>query len=454
MTDRNRPAATGQRPFRTRGHRPFRPRRPYAARPAALCAVPVVLLLLAALAAGPAGAAYVLQPGDKVRLSIAELPQSESITTIDIDGRAHFPRLGTFEAAGLTLGEFNDRVGLSAAGKMVTIFSQNGERFQVPLDGTELFAEIVEYRPVYVSGDVREPGRIAFEPGLTVRAAIAAAGGASLLAGLDAGTLAQLPRIQAEGETLALEEAAAVVRLWGIDAALARDADKPLPDRQGLAVEAAVFDGLVRDEQQRIDRLLAGHRQARERLEASLATLDDRIEFLSQNVANQEEAIAIEDADLERARRLHERGLTTTSALSEARRSLLIVSSQLLTVQDSLARFRLERQQLRRELSALETDFERALLRERSRLVVDLLSFGARLEGVDRSLGIRGLTLSSLPSEEDRTVTTTVIRAGADAGGARPVGLEDLLRPGDVLEVDVEEAVETPAGLRAVLGNF
>src|SRR5262249_38734677 len=55
--------------------------------------------------------------------------------------------------------------------------SDDGREYPIVLTPDEILVSIAEYRPVYVNGDVAKPGPQPYRPGLTVRQAIASAGG-------------------------------------------------------------------------------------------------------------------------------------------------------------------------------------------------------------------------------------------------------------------------------------
>lgn len=84
---------------------------------------------------------------------------------VGADGMLSVPMAGSVKAQGLTTAE------LAAA-----ILSQLEARLGLPGE-MDAAVEIVEYRPVYVMGEVQTPGAIAFLPGMNVIEAIGLAGG-------------------------------------------------------------------------------------------------------------------------------------------------------------------------------------------------------------------------------------------------------------------------------------
>ena len=129
--------------------------------------VQVVAFLSIVLVAGLVNAqesTYTLNSGDSIRIYVYGEPDLtfESLL-IGQNGRIAYPFLGELKVAGKTAGELQ----------------------QVLTDGLKpdylvdprISVSIVKYRPFFVNGEVRNPGGVDFQPGLTLRKAISLAGG-------------------------------------------------------------------------------------------------------------------------------------------------------------------------------------------------------------------------------------------------------------------------------------
>src|SRR5690606_23115630 len=75
-----------------------------------------------------------------------------------------FPFIGELKSAGMTTGEVENAIRQRLIDE---------EYLLKP----EVTASIIQYRPFYITGEVRSPGSYPFEPGLTLRKAISIAGG-------------------------------------------------------------------------------------------------------------------------------------------------------------------------------------------------------------------------------------------------------------------------------------
>lgn len=108
-------------------------------------------------------AVYKLSSGDVVRVDVLGEADLSLQVLIDPAGFINYPFLGNVRAAGLTVRELQQRVadGLKA-GYLVN---------------PDVRVAVIQYRPVYVSGQVRQTGAYPYSQGLTVAKALTLAGG-------------------------------------------------------------------------------------------------------------------------------------------------------------------------------------------------------------------------------------------------------------------------------------
>ena len=128
----------------------------------------VVLLLSAMLMTGPAWAAgdsqYQLGSGDVISINVfgEEDLSFEQIRMTDA-GTFSYPFLGEVRALGKTVAEI----------ERIIINGLKGDYLIDP----KVSVSITEYRDFFVNGEVKNPGGYPFKPGLTLRKAVALAGG-------------------------------------------------------------------------------------------------------------------------------------------------------------------------------------------------------------------------------------------------------------------------------------
>jgi polysaccharide biosynthesis/export protein len=130
----------------------------------------------------PARAEYRLQGGDVLEISVFGVPELRQRASVQLDGRITFPVIGAFLVEGVELSEVQSKIQSAAASKIFRIRTPDGREFSRMFERDEVAATIVEYRPVFITGDVTRPGEQAFRPHMTVRPALASVGGFSALA--------------------------------------------------------------------------------------------------------------------------------------------------------------------------------------------------------------------------------------------------------------------------------
>lgn len=116
------------------------------------------------IAAGEVEAAYRLMVGDKVRVTQYDVATETGDYTVDTAGSIIVPPLAPLKVAGLTPAE---------AGKLIEQRFIEGGLLRSP----RITVEVATYGPVYVLGEVTRPGEFVYKPGMSLLAAVAAAGG-------------------------------------------------------------------------------------------------------------------------------------------------------------------------------------------------------------------------------------------------------------------------------------
>lgn len=136
-----------------------------------------VVLVLSLAGCSPAGSdlppldqspvndtSYLLGPGDQLRVTVYGSDDLSGEVPVGDTGMAVLPLIGPIKAAGTTPRQLEKAV----RAKLI----RDGY-----LNDPNVTIQIVNFRPIYVLGEVRRPGDHSYVPGMTVRAAIALAGG-------------------------------------------------------------------------------------------------------------------------------------------------------------------------------------------------------------------------------------------------------------------------------------
>jgi polysaccharide export outer membrane protein len=128
-----------------------------------------LLALVTAPLALAQSAGYRIQPGDQLAITVLEDDTLNRTTLVLPDGRISVPLAGSIQAAGRSV----ESVESTIADRLASNFAVRPSVFVSVVAVTEE----VETFPIFVVGQVGEPGQREVEPGTTMLQAIALAGG-------------------------------------------------------------------------------------------------------------------------------------------------------------------------------------------------------------------------------------------------------------------------------------
>lgn len=106
---------------------------------------------------------YRLGAGDLINISVYDEKDLTLEVRIGLSGEISYPLLGDVIVSGLSPKELEQKLTEGLKGPYLV--------------DPSVTVSIVEYRPFYVTGEVKKPGSYAFHPGLTIDRAISIAGG-------------------------------------------------------------------------------------------------------------------------------------------------------------------------------------------------------------------------------------------------------------------------------------
>lgn len=109
------------------------------------------------------GASYKLGIGDKLKVSVFGEDSLSGQVEVNAAGHVTLPLAGEVPAKGRTIAEFRD---------IVTRRLSEGY-----LNNPKVSVEVANYRPIYVHGEVRNGGEFPYRNAITLRDAVALAGG-------------------------------------------------------------------------------------------------------------------------------------------------------------------------------------------------------------------------------------------------------------------------------------
>lgn len=106
---------------------------------------------------------YRLGSGDTIKITVFEEPDLGLEVRLSDAGTVSYPFLGEIVVSGLTVGQLQEKITDGLRGDYLV--------------SPNVTVSVVNYRQFYIHGEVENPGGFPFLPGLTLRKAIALAGG-------------------------------------------------------------------------------------------------------------------------------------------------------------------------------------------------------------------------------------------------------------------------------------
>ena len=373
----------------------------------------------------------VLAPGDTVSYAVIGAPELTTVSTIGVNGRLQLPLAGWVDAAGLTIDGLRRQVAAQISGSPVRTVGPDGHEVWRQISGDLLFLTVAAYRPIYLIGDVRENGEQPYRPGLTLRQAVARAGGLGMPLDLpESGT--QLITLSAERDVLAGEVDFVKATLARLEADLAAiGSEQP----EATAGAAAHGDGAARwgeDAARWLDARNAERQLSRGNSELVVRQMNNRLQVLQELLRTHQANLGIEQEALERAQSLADRGLTPASNVTEARRAVLDVSMQALETSGEIHRLQLDLARTSDEVARLQQS-------QRAELLEQIVTSTASLRTLERRLAALDQRLAALGGQHIVSQIKPVYRIEIHrpGGGIETTQLSDIpLLPGDVLEVE------------------
>jgi polysaccharide export outer membrane protein len=394
------------------------------------------------------GAQYKLAPGDTVEVSIGGLPDQRSRGQIQIDGTIALPGIGTVEVAGLTPSEMQSRIETLLQSRILRHRSADGRDQTFVIKPGDVIASVVEYRPIYVSGDVLTPGQQAYRASMTVRQAVAVAGGFSLLRSRGHPGAIDPADLVRDYESLATEYVKEYFHIVRINAELdGRDTfDKSVP--KDVSLPAVVVDSVVRAEAESLKTSQNDFRTEKRFLQEAVIQTDAQFATLKQQHESEEKGVQADEEELQRVQKLLGTGLLTSPRVTENRRALLLSSTR--SLQTSVEMMRLQRQNhdLRRQIERVASQRTINLLKEQKDSNVRLADLRVKMLALSQKLQPVGGTGALPVGTSNLYPEVTVIRKLGQRWDRIAASVDFDVEPGDVIEVALR-----PSATAAKLSN-
>jgi polysaccharide biosynthesis/export protein len=372
-------------------------------------------------AANETGASYKLAPGDRLAVTVYGQAELSGDFVIDGDGEILLPVVGP-----VVVGE------LSAAQAQQAVFDRLSDGV---LAKPTVSVRVSEYRPIMVVGDVKTPGSYAFRFGLSVKAAMAIAGGEGLPTDQRIGRMSEYLQTDERVRLLDNRRSMLAVRKARLEAQRADAAVFNQPKLVGVSLNDDKVETIYASEGYTFNELTQGHERQIAVLNAQRPRLEEQLKAVTEQLASERQRLKLgreQSADLaEYMKRGNLRRTVFNDQLREEARLEADVSRSVAEI----ARIHREIGEIDIRSLEIENAYKRQVTAELADTVQQLreaeVSFVAArdmldLRVADRTDGYQG---------KSRQYKVTIIRTDGRETRTFRASDDTLLSPGDVLEV-------------------
>lgn len=385
----------------------------------------------------PAFGAYMVQQGDTIEVAVVGLPELRQRLTVQADGAIDLPLAGAVAVEGLTPSQLRLKIQNQLARKIYRLRTSDGREVLVVIQPDEVSAAILEYRPIYVTGDVARPGELMFRPEMTARQALALAGGTTVDLTRLGTPFLEASTLKGEHETLLVDLAKAAAHVARVYAELndqdslgdIENSDLRLPKKSLTEIES-LETGILQAR-------LADYRRQLDFLRSAVSASDERSAVVAKQQQEEEEGTRADTAELQKLVDLLHRGAETSPRVNEARRALLLSSTRTLQVNVELLDLKKQKTDSERALQQFEDSRRIELLKELQDAVAMVTTLRIKRQTIEAQLGRLSNSPSSYGPEDATQLLVTLVRQTPKGSTQSVIDGDFVLAPGDVLEVSL-----------------
>jgi exopolysaccharide production protein ExoF len=375
---------------------------------------------------------YQLGTMDKLRIRVAEWQTAEGAIrdwsvvsgdyTIGPSGSLSLPFVGDLPAAGKTTDAIAQEIG-------VALQKQFGLK-----DRPSASVELAQFRPVFLTGDVENPGEYPFAPNLTVVKAVSIAGG---LRRADAGQRFARDFINAKGDAVVYttERNRLIARKARLQAETSKSDTIEMPKELKDLPEAKA---LLASE-------MALMNTRKKRLTLQLQALDDlksllqaEIESLGKKTETQTRQLELAKEDRDKVENLAEKGLALSARKMAAEQRAADTEATLLDIDTNILKAKQDISQANQDEITLRNDWDAKLSQELQDTESELDTLNLKIATSD-ALMSEALAQSNDAARFDpqnaASISYSIVREVDGQSKEVPVTENSTLQPGDLIRV-------------------
>jgi polysaccharide export outer membrane protein len=403
----------------------------------AALAIGLIAILSFDFVSNAAAADYRLRPGDTIEITVAGIPELKQRLILDIDGQTTLPLVGVIHASGSTVGELKEKLQQLLPARALHMTRADGQEVQRVVEANDIAVNVVEYSPVYVNGDVAKPGEQHFRPELTVRQAVALAGGYEVMRYRIVDPVLQSADLGADYETLWTEQAREQARLARLNAELNNKVEIAASEIGRGPIPHQLASDLVNNETQQLSLWSADTNKEISFLNRAVKNATEQLGELAEQRDKEKEGVEADSAELQRLSTFREKGDVTSNRVVDARRAMLLSSTRLLQTEEQIVQITREKEGYLRAIEKLNDESKMQVLKEIQESQVRLATINARISATADKLVYASTMRSQLPLGKASGPKVMIVRRSNETLKRIGATEDTLLEPGDVVEVSM-----------------
>jgi polysaccharide biosynthesis/export protein len=394
-----------------------------------------------------AKAEYRVNIGDVLEVAVAGVPDLRNRVAVQMDGNISLPLIGAVPVAGLPLQEIRAKIGAALAKKAFRLRTPDGRENVIVIDADEVTANVAEYRPIYVNGDVSKPGEYPYRPSITARQLVALAGGYDMMRIRMNNSYLESADLRSEYGSLWTECAKQQARKWRIKIELGDGSQIDSAVMKDVPMAFSAISDIVNTETEYLKTKQSDYQREKAFLQRGVREGDDQVKVLSAQQKTEEEGYQSDLDELQKVTDLFSKGSLVSPRVTDARRAVLLSSTRKLQTTAQLMEVKKQQQDFSRKLEKLDDQRRLDLLRELQDTTVTLNQIHSKLQSVGEKLQYTAMVRSQLAEGAGDQPEIAIVRKG-EKGQERIIADEDAeLQPGDTVGVTLryQDGPDAPA---------
>ena len=275
-----------------------------------------------------AKAEYRVSVGDVLEVAVAGVPELRHRASVQMDGNISLPLVGLLQVAGLPLPEIRAKIAAAMTSKIFRQRTPDGREVIVVIDADGVTTNVAEYRPIYISGDVSKPGEYPYRPSITARQLVAVAGGYDVMRIRMNNPYLESADLRSEYGSLWTEFAKEQAHMWRIKTELGEATQISPSAVTDVPIARSAISEIVNAETEYLKTKQNDYQQDKAFLQRGVQQGDEEVRVLSEQQKREEEGFQSDLEELQKATDLFAKGNLTSPRVTDARRAVLLSSTQ------------------------------------------------------------------------------------------------------------------------------